>query len=214
MTDSTTPVAAPTPHTAVPPQVLLNVGCGMPNTNRLPKYFQGPGWEEVRYDIDPDVQPHVVGSITDMAAIRDHCIDAIWSSHNLEHLHSYEVPLALAEFKRVLKPSGYLLLTLPDLRAVAREVALDRLHQPLYQSAVGPINALDILFGHQASMANGNLFMAHRTGFTATSLGQCLQEAGFDEVRVHEGHRWDLWALATMPDTPASVFEELSEVME
>jgi hypothetical protein len=63
-------------------------------------------------------------------------------------------------------------------------------------------------------MANGNLFMAHRTGFTATSLGQCLQEAGFDEVRVHEGHRWDLWALATMPDTPASVFEELSEVME
>lgn len=148
-----------------------------------------------------------------MTAIRDCCIDAIWSSHNLEHLHSFEVPVALAEFKRILKPQGYLLVTLPDLRAIAREIALDRINATLYNSQAGDICALDMVFGHQASVAEGNHYMAHRTGFTASSLGQSLQDAGFEEVRVHEGHRWDLWAIATMPDTPATVFDELADVM-
>jgi predicted SAM-dependent methyltransferase len=43
-------------------------------------------------------------------------VDAIWSSHNLEHLQRHEVPLALREFFTVLKPQGLLLLELPNLR--------------------------------------------------------------------------------------------------
>jgi hypothetical protein len=30
---------------------------------------------------------------------------------------------------------------------------------------------------------------------------------------VHEGTRWDLWAIGTMPETPEQVFEELAGVL-
>lgn len=208
MTDSST-----TDPAAASVRNLLHVGCGMPNPKRLPACFHRPGWREVRYDIDPRVQPDIVGSITDMSMIPDACIDAIWSSHNLEHLNAFEVPVALAEFRRVLAPSGFALLTLPDLRAIARHIAGGGLAEPLYQSPAGPISALDVVFGHQASIEAGNGFMAHRTGFTSDSLGNALLEAGFDEVRVHEGRHWDLWALATMPETDPALFDELASVM-
>ena len=192
---------------------LLHVGCGMSPRERLPLVFQQPDWEEVRYDIDAGVRPHIVGSITDMSAVPNASMDAIWSSHNLEHLDSFNVPVALAEFRRVLKPTGFALITLPDMLAIARHVANDRLEDTLYHSSAGPIRALDVIFGHQAAIATGNHFMAHRTAFTATTLGTALAEAGFDEVRVHEGTRWDLWAVATMPATDAQVFDDLAGVM-
>lgn len=192
---------------------LLNIGCGRAGKNRLPAYFSGDQWKEIRQDIDPAVEPDIVGSATNLSAVNDASMDAIWSSHNLEHLYSFEVQIALAEFRRVLKPDGFALITLPDLRAVARYIANDQLTQPLYHSQAGPISPLDVLFGHQSSLADGNHFMAHRTGFTATTLGQCLIDAGFSEVRIHEGKRWDLWAIATMPMTSTAVFENLAEVV-
>lgn len=194
-------------------RILLHVGCGPVRRERLPACFHDPSWHEIRYDIDPRVKPDVVGSITDMSAIADGSVDAIWSSHNIEHLHSYEVPLALAEFRRVLKPDGFALITLPDLRAIAQHIVNGQLEQPLYHSAAGPISALDVVFGHQASLEKGDNYMAHRTGFTAHSLGNNLVRAGFHEVRVHEGAHWDLWAVATMEQTSQAVFHELASVL-
>lgn len=213
MTDHTISGRPAAPSPAAQRQ-LLHVGCGMPNPKRLPACFQQAGWREVRFDIDGRVRPDIVGSITDMSMIPDGCIDAIWSSHNLEHLNSFEVPVALAEFRRVLKPAGFVLLTLPDLRAIARHIAGGGLAEPLYQSPAGPIRALDVVFGHQASIEAGNGFMAHRTGFTADTLGAALLDAGFDEVRVHEGRHWDLWAVATMVEADPALFDELSGVMQ
>lgn len=192
---------------------LLHVGSGLVRQDRLPACFQKAEWRELRLDIDPGVKPDIIGSITDLSAIPSASIDAIWSSHNLEHIHSFEVPIALAEFKRVLKPHGFALITVPDLRAIARRVANDLLTETLYESPAGAISPLDVLFGHQASLAGGNHFMAHRTGFTSKTLGQSLLAADFSEARVHEGKRWDLWAIATMPQTSRDVFNELAEVM-
>lgn len=192
---------------------LLHVGCGYPAPHRLPAFFQQPDWQEIRLDIDPQVQPDMIGSITDLSAIPNASIDAIWSSHNIEHVHSFEVPQALAELRRVLKPDGFLLMTLPNLRAIALHIANDRLTDTLYVSPVGPITALDVVFGHQASIANGNSYMAHKTGFTAKTLGLALQNAEFAETRVIEGTRLDLWTIATMPQTDPTIFDALAEVM-
>jgi SAM-dependent methyltransferase len=193
---------------------LLHVGCGPKDRMRLPAIFRTPEWREYRVDIDPRVDPDVIGSITDLAGIASGAVDALYSSHNLEHVNSFEVPKALAEFRRVLKDDGFALITLPDLRAVARRIVDDLLAEPAYQSAAGPINPLDIIFGHQAAIAAGNHYMAHRTGFTARTLGQALIDAGFAEVRVHEGTAFDLWAVATMPQTPEKVFDELASVLK
>jgi len=180
-------------------KTVLNVGCGYPLRQKLHRHFHGPEWREIRLDLDPTVQPDIVCSITDMSPVAADSVDAVWSSHNLEHLQRHEVPLALGEFRRVLKPHGLLLLTLPDLQHVARLIVEDRLEESAYVSQSGPITPLDMIFGHTASLARGNQFMAHRTGFTARSLHQLLIGAGFVEVTLRQGTSFDLWATGHKP---------------
>jgi SAM-dependent methyltransferase len=208
MADSCSPVEdvslSPSPHpSASAPaeaptagKTVLNVGCGYPLRQKLHPHFHGPEWREVRLDVDPAVHPDIICSITDMSPIATGSVDAIWSSHNLEHLQRHEVPSALAEFIRVLKPQGLLLLTLPDLRQVAQFIVEDRLEDHAYTSLSGPITPLDMIFGHTASLARGNSFMAHRTGFTARTLHKVLIEAGFVEITLRQGKSFDLWATA------------------
>ena len=43
--------------------------------------------------LDPAVQPDVVVTMTDMSAVATGSIDAILSSHNIEHLYPHEVRL-------------------------------------------------------------------------------------------------------------------------
>lgn len=124
--------------------------------------------------------------------------DAVWSAHNLEHLFAHEVPLALREFRRVLRPGGFALITLPDLQRAAELVAQDRLAEPAYVSPAGPIAPLDMLYGHGAAIAAGNHFMGHRTGFTARTLEAALVAARFDAVRVVRDDAYALWATASV----------------
>ncbi|WP_198369037.1 class I SAM-dependent methyltransferase [Roseomonas rosulenta] len=178
---------------------LLHVGCGMQDPRKLPPAFFAPGeWREVRLDIDPAVAPDILGSITDMPMVGSASFDAVWSAHNLEHLYAHEVPLALREFRRVLRPGGFALITLPDLQRAAELVAQDRLAEPAYISPAGPIAPLDMLYGHGAAIAAGNHFMAHRTGFTARTLEAALVAARFDSVRVVRDEHYAFWATATV----------------
>ncbi|MFM8525412.1 MAG: class I SAM-dependent methyltransferase [Cyanobacteriota bacterium] len=176
---------------------LLHVGCGGKRIDRTP--FAGSGWQELRLDIDPSVEPDLVGSLTDLGAVADASVDAVFSSHNLEHLYPHEVPTALAEFRRVLKPSGLVVITCPDLQTVAALVAEDRLVEPAYTSGMGPITPLDILYGHRASLAAGNHYMAHRCGFTRTVLTGTVRAAGFVQcASLRRPSAFDLWILATV----------------
>jgi len=177
-----------------PSKVVLNVGCGYPG-QRLHPSFQGGEWRELRLDIDPAVSPDIVCSMIDMNPLASGSIDAIWSSHNLEHLYRHEVPVALGEFLRVLRPGGMLLLTMPDLQKIAELVADDELEDEAYLSPSGPISPLDMIFGHSASLAQDNLHMAHKTGFTARTLNQLLAEAGFADIAVSRDG-FALWARA------------------
>lgn len=180
----------------VPPlaRTVLHVGCGMADPAKLPAAFFPSGeWQELRLDIDPGVAPDIVASITDMSAVPTGSVQAVWSAHNLEHLFPHEVPLALAEFHRVLAPGGFALVTMPDLQQVAALVAEGKLEDAAYMSAMGPISAIDMLYGHRASIASGNHFMGHRGGFVATSLAAYLERAGFQAVRVQRDGHFALW---------------------
>jgi ubiquinone/menaquinone biosynthesis C-methylase UbiE len=170
------------------------VGCGPPRSDKLHETFRTPLWQEIRLDIDAAVEPDIVASITAMPQVPDDSVDAVWSSHNLEHLYAHEVPVALREFLRVLKTGGFVLLTMPDLQKAAEYVAQGKLEEPIYQSPAGPISAIDICFGHRASIARGNHFMAHKTGFSAQTLSQKLAACGFQDIRV-ERRGLDLWAV-------------------
>jgi SAM-dependent methyltransferase len=175
---------------------VLHVGCGPYIEAKLHPTFRTNNFREVRLDIDPAVEPDIVASMTDMSVVQDGTMDAVWSSHNVEHLFAHEVPIALREFARVLKPTGFAMITLPDLQAVARLIADDKLMDAAYSSPAGPITPLDIVYGHRGSVARGNHFMAHRTGFTAKTLAAALKFVGFRHVEVAIGTSFDLWAIA------------------
>ncbi len=178
-------------------KTFLHVGCGQNNKQHAGPGFQGNDWQEIRFDINPAVKPDIIGSMTDMSAVDDSSVDAIFSSHNIEHLYPHEVPLALAEFKRILRSDGFVVITCPDLQSVAALVADDKLTEPAYQSPAGPIAPLDILYGLRPAMARGNLYMAHRCGFTKRVLGETLQTCGFAQAIVRQRPQFfDLWALA------------------
>jgi hypothetical protein len=191
--------------------ILLHVGCGMKRKAQTTRAFDTPEWTELRLDIDPAVEPDIVGTITDMKRVASASIDAIFSSHNIEHLYPHEVPLALAEFLRVLRPEGFAVVTCPDLQSVAALVADDKLDQPAYVSPAGPIAPLDMIYGHRPDLARGQLFMAHRTGFTRTVLIRTLQEAGFAQVAgMQRARAFDLWAIAGKLRRDPAMFQQLA----
>jgi predicted SAM-dependent methyltransferase len=180
-------------------KTVLNVGCGYPLSHRLHPRFRGPEWRELRLDINPAVKPDILCSVTAMEPVPDGSIDAIWSSHNLEHLYRHEVPVALGEFFRVLRPGGLVFVTLPDLQRVAALVVNDQLESQAYLSPGGPITPLDMIFGHVASVAQGDLTMAHKSGFTGVTLRKLLKEAGFEQIEIGQGNAFDLWATGYRP---------------
>jgi hypothetical protein len=200
-------------------KTFLHVGCGPlyidPVTQQpnRPKGFGVADWHELRLDINQDVQPDVVGTMTDMSAVPSGSVDAIFSSHNIEHLYPHEVPLALSEFKRVLRSNGFVVITCPDLQSVCALVAKDKLTEPAYISPAGPITPLDILYGHRAPLSRGNLYMSHRCGFTLNVLLATFQSAEFSTmVGICRPQYFDLWAVASISNIASEDMQELSTV--
>lgn len=181
-------------------RTFLHIGCGPKRKNQTTRGFSTEAWAELRFDIDESVNPDLVGTMTNMSNVGSESVDAIFSSHNIEHLYPHEVPLALKEFLRVLKPDGFLVVTCPDLKSVCGLVAEDKLTEAAYTSPAGPIAPLDILYGLRQSMARGNLYMAHRCGFTQKVLDSTLRAYGFQTIgSMSRGYEpfFDLWALAS-----------------
>ncbi|TXN07166.1 methyltransferase domain-containing protein [Methylobacterium sp. WL103] len=187
-------------------KIVLNIGSGPHNPARMHPFFRdGTAWRQLRVDIDPYVEPDIVASAVDLSAFASGSVDAVWSSHHLEHLYEHEAAQALSEFRRVLRPNGFALLTMPDLTAVAELVAQGRADEIAYRSPAGPVTAMDMLYGFRPALRAGRVYMAHRTGYTADRLYCALEEAGFPRAQVRSGDRYDLWAAAFMEDTTIEV---------
>ena len=106
-------------------------------------------------------------------------------------------PLALKEMHRVLCDDGFLVITCPDLQSVCEHVVNDKLTEPLYQSGMGPISPIDIIYGHRSSISSGNHYMAHKVGFTAKVLYSTLTGVGFKCAAVaRQPKAFNLWAVA------------------
>jgi SAM-dependent methyltransferase len=195
------------PSQASPPPLpkrVLSAGSGPLPSRQLHRVFRTDVWQEVRFDIDPQTKPDIVGSITDMSKlVPSQSFDSVWSSHCLEHLYAHEVPAALSEFRRILKADGFALISSPDIEAIAAMILEHGLDHVAYTSSLGPITPHDMLFGHAASIKRGRIFMAHNTGFTCSSLGQLLVDAGFPVV-LAKREAFALWALALMEDADKS----------
>jgi len=159
-------------------KTLLNVGCGMSNISQL-RGFNNDNWKEIRLDINNDVKPDIVGALTDMSLIKTASVDAVYSSYNLDHIYAHEVPIALKEFYRVLNKDGIAVVKCPDIQAVCELIAQDKLLEFLYESDIGPVYPIDVIYGNRMQIQMGNEYMAKKVGFTYSALNASLAEAGF-----------------------------------
>ena len=163
-------------------KTFLNVGCGpvygLKSVGAI-KGFDNDSWKEIRFDIDENVNPDIVGTLTDMKLVKTGSMDAVHSAYNIDHIYPHEVPVALKEFHRVLNDDGMVFIRCPDIQTVCEAVVQDKLLEPLYESAAGPISPIDILYGYRKDLAKGNEYMAHKGGFTYSSLNSSFFEVGF-----------------------------------
>jgi SAM-dependent methyltransferase len=161
---------------------VLNVG-GNSKAIPIPPHYAG--WDHLLLDIDPRRGADLVCDARELGGSAAAQFDAVYCSHNLEHYYRHEVPKVLAGFLHVLKDAGFAEVRVPDLPAVFRRVldgGLD-LEDALYEAPVGPIKVIDVLYGWGVEIErSGNDFFAHKTGFSAKSLGERLLAAGFAEV--------------------------------
>ncbi|MCX5864963.1 MAG: methyltransferase domain-containing protein [Deltaproteobacteria bacterium] len=180
-------------------KILLNVGAGHPRSGAMiPQAFQTSEWKELRLDIDPVSTPDILGSMLDISAVGDASVDAIYSSHNIEHLYPNEISIALKEFQRVLKPEGFVVITCPDLQAAAQMIADDRLMEVAYTSPAGPVTPFDIVYSHRLFTGRDKPYMAHHSGFTLQVLISTLKSNGFvSAAGKRQPAAFDLWVVAT-----------------
>jgi SAM-dependent methyltransferase len=178
-------------------QTFLHVGCGPVNKSGIPG-FRNDSWKEIRFDIDKNVKPDIEGTLTDMSQVASGSVDAIYSSHNIEHVYPHEVPIVLNEFFRVLSDDGIVVVICPDLQSVCEAVVNDKLYEPLYTTREGlPICPIDMLYGWRLPISNGNEYMAHKGGFTYSVLSNAFNKAGFQSrCGGRSSNKWELFLVA------------------
>jgi predicted SAM-dependent methyltransferase len=173
---------------------ILHVGCGS-KVNKVPREYAT--YKEARLDCNPQVEPDLLASIVAMPMIADESYEAIFASHVLEHLYCHEVAMALSELFRILKPGGVLDIAVPDLQCIGGKLALDQADYAIYNSPIGTIAPLDMIYGHRGSVGAGNLFMGHKFGFTQGVLKRYLQNAGFNDMEIDRKTEYELKVKAT-----------------
>ena len=118
----------------------------------------------------------VVADLRQPLPFDDGAAELIYASHVLEHLPYPEVPRILADWRRVLRDGGRLLVAVPDLDVIAEQLVRRR---GWFTPPHAPWIAL--IYG-----GNKDEYDVHRGGFTDVYLAGLLAEAGFGAIRRTE----------------------------
>lgn len=163
---------------------VLNVG-GHSKTIALPPQYDGMAHHLL--DIDPLVNPDVLWDARNLHELEGGQYDAVYCSHNLEHFTLDDVPKVLRGCLHVLKDGGVLQVRVPDVLTVMHEVVAKKmdLEDTLYESALGPIRVIDVLYGlplEKLAHESQQVWFLHKTGFSLKRLAHALLSAGFTAV--------------------------------
>lgn len=162
--------------------IVLNVGGG---GRYLPSHFEG--WDQHLLDIDEQVKPDICCDGVHLRGMTEHFgkYDAVYCSHNLEHYYKHDVSKVLQGFWNVLKRGGFVEIHVPNIKNLMQSMASLDLHDVWYRLSDGsPVTFHDVLYGWNKAMENGNLFYAHKCGFTPISMYSALEQSGFKNIQV------------------------------
>ncbi len=142
----------------------LNIGCG---GRRITGYTGVDAVQRPAADIiaRADKIPLPSGSVDEIMAI-----------HLFEHFYRWECDTVIAEWKRLLKPGGLLVLELPDLMKACRNVV-----DGVMKGGKDPDQlTMWALYGDPRQ---GDQYMAHRWAWSPVTLGEFLTKNGFSDIR-------------------------------
>lgn len=173
---------------------VLHISDTRVQTSDLHRAFATAEWEEVRMDPDASLTPRYRGWLHDLAQVPDGSMDGIWCKHGMQRLFHHEIPGVIAQFQRILRADGAVLLAVTDLQTLAGEIAENRLESSLITTSDGKKAApLDLLFGHRELLQQSGDQGLYRCAFTATTMANKLSRGGFRGIQVRrEG--LTLWA--------------------
>lgn len=162
----------------------LNLGCG----KRVLEGF---------FNIDIQTNPEAKRPLDLQADVRkvplpDECASEVHAYHVIEHFHRWETDAVLAEWKRLIRPGGRLVLELPDLEKACRNLLAGDTEQMSY-------------WGIYGDPSHRDRYMCHPWGFTQKSMRALLEAGGFTNIRflppeTHgRRHRRDMRVEAIKP---------------
>ena len=170
--------------------LYLHLGCG-------PQIYDG------FVNIDKFYKdPQVINADMYRLPYEDGSVDAIYSSHALEHLPFRRARAALVEWARVLKKDGRLFLAIPDLEMIMKVMLSDQMPEHLkWDWFVYTMYGWQVDTNYRGIDPNVPLDMGqfHYCGFTAKSITNFLQEAGLQVRLLFQYDGWDtpsLWVEA------------------
>jgi hypothetical protein len=132
----------------------------------------GCGWDKregfLNIDLHEWHHPDMVSDVTDLSQLPSGHFEYLLAQDVLEHLERSKVPVALAEWARLLGPNGVLDLRMPSILHLMRLLA-----RPENRSADKAGEILHLLFGTQAYTGD-----FHLSGFTPALLVKLLRDVG------------------------------------
>lgn len=144
----------------------LHLGCG---STRIEGLVNADAFDDSARDLALDA--------ISLTGFDDDSVDLIETHHLFEHFTFQEGRTALCEWRRVLRPGGILMMTMPDLDRV---IALWRRssHQDRYLRSNSPIASM--IWGSQEHAG-----MLHRSGYTKERIRELVSHAGFNIELTH-----------------------------
>ena len=163
-------------------QTRLHLGCG---TNIL------DGWANLDLNGGPGV---IACDLTRSLPVASASVDLIFSEHFIEHVTFSQARALLKECRRVLKPSGIIRLSTPNLKALVREYSLGRTTEwiDVGWSPNSPCHLLN----------EGLRLWGHQYVYDATELTALLREVGFEDITAVDWHASEHPALRGLEQRP------------
>lgn len=151
--------------------VRLNLGCG---GKLLPGF--------VNVDLENNwssKQPDVVADVTKPLPFPDDYADEVHAYHLFEHIQRWQAESVLADWVRVLKPGGLLVLELPCLDKILRLFAY-------FVREKKPIDPRLTVWGLYGDPRYENEAMTHKWCYSVGELRQIMENQGLESVEVQQ----------------------------
>jgi predicted SAM-dependent methyltransferase len=136
----------------------------------------GAGGRRIEHMVNCDLFDRAADRKVDagrLSAFEDASVDIIEHHHMIEHLSFADLPPAMAEWVRVLKPGGHLVISCPDILRVCARYMWLRLKSAVSDQSAELDYAIAMFVGSQEHDG-----MFHKNQFDAPRLEALMQEYG------------------------------------